>query len=327
MNSQTSSRWVVDAALFAVFALAFFLDLTGLDLHQWIGVAAAGLALYHLVTHWNWVTAVTRRFFGKTSGKSRLCYALDAALLAGFAAIAVTGLVISTWLNLPLDNYDVWVTVHVGASMGTLAVTVAKLAVHWRWIVTAGRGLFARPMALPVAQPCPVAPAGRSSARRPVNRRAFLEVMAVIGVPSALALAQAARALRRPLEVATAEEVFEPEVMFVTQVDVPQTAPTREAELNAPAGPQSAAESSAPTATATPVVFDVTATPATRSVIPDADPGGAVTATATAAPAAALEPPAVSCVIRCSKGCSFPGRCRKYADNNGNNKCDLGECL
>jgi len=34
-----------------------------------------------------------------------------------------------------------------------------------------------------------------------------------------------------------------------------------------------------------------------------------------------------ACTVRCRRGCSFPGKCRKYTDANGNGKCDLGECL
>jgi len=34
-----------------------------------------------------------------------------------------------------------------------------------------------------------------------------------------------------------------------------------------------------------------------------------------------------ACRVRCSKGCSYPGRCRRYVDANSNKKCDLGECL
>jgi len=33
------------------------------------------------------------------------------------------------------------------------------------------------------------------------------------------------------------------------------------------------------------------------------------------------------CTIRCNKGCSYPGHCRRYVDTNKNNRCDLGECM
>jgi hypothetical protein len=34
-----------------------------------------------------------------------------------------------------------------------------------------------------------------------------------------------------------------------------------------------------------------------------------------------------ACVVRCPNGCSYPGRCKRYTDSNGNNRCDWGECM
>jgi hypothetical protein len=34
-----------------------------------------------------------------------------------------------------------------------------------------------------------------------------------------------------------------------------------------------------------------------------------------------------TCVVRCPNGCSYPGRCKRYMDSNGNNRCDWGECM
>jgi hypothetical protein len=33
------------------------------------------------------------------------------------------------------------------------------------------------------------------------------------------------------------------------------------------------------------------------------------------------------CVVRCERGCSYPGHCRRYTDSNQNGRCDLGECV
>jgi len=33
------------------------------------------------------------------------------------------------------------------------------------------------------------------------------------------------------------------------------------------------------------------------------------------------------CVVRCPGGCSYPGRCGRYRDTNGNRRCDFGECM
>ena len=44
MNTKQKTRWWVDAVLFAGFIATFFLDLTGVELHQWLGIFGAALA-------------------------------------------------------------------------------------------------------------------------------------------------------------------------------------------------------------------------------------------------------------------------------------------
>ncbi|MBN1430233.1 MAG: hypothetical protein JXB07_17825 [Anaerolineae bacterium] len=150
MKTNTSkTNWIIDAALFAGFMLSFLLDLTGVGLHQWLGLALGALIAYHLVAHRNWIEAVTQRFFGGASGQSRIYYAIDIALLLGFCLILLTGLMISTWLVLPLQNYLAWHNVHMHASIITLLLVCLKIGMHWRWIVTvARRCIFVNPSCL-----------------------------------------------------------------------------------------------------------------------------------------------------------------------------------
>jgi hypothetical protein len=142
--------------------------------------------------HWDWVSAVTQRFFGRTSGKARQYYAIDVAMLIGFAAIIATGLVISTWLNLTLAHYTAWLTVHIAASILTLLALVLKLALHSRWIASAVRGAFAHQ----APQPARFAAVPVRAGGRPISRREFLEVMGVAGAASLLALIQCADSLK-----------------------------------------------------------------------------------------------------------------------------------
>ncbi len=158
------------------------LDLTGLALHQWLGVSAAALIGYHLLTHWDWVKAVTQRFFGQTSDRSRLYYLLDVSLLTGFGAISLSGLLISSWLNLPLQSYELWRGLHVAVSISTLTLALAKIALHWRWIVdVARRAVFSGSAAQP-AQSAPKPIVAQAS------RRDFLKLMGVVGGAAAIAL-------------------------------------------------------------------------------------------------------------------------------------------
>ncbi len=47
MNKKQIHYWWIDAFLLAVFIAAFFLNLTGLELHQWIGIVGGIGILLH----------------------------------------------------------------------------------------------------------------------------------------------------------------------------------------------------------------------------------------------------------------------------------------
>ena len=146
-TNRQRTNWIIDAVLLCGFLMSFYLDLTGLPLHQWLGIGVGLLATYHLATHWPWVRAVGRRLLGRTTNKTRLYFLVDASLMVGFILILATGLVISTWLSLPLQNYFSWRNAHVASSIATLIIAVCKVAIHWRWIATtAQRHVLAAPL-------------------------------------------------------------------------------------------------------------------------------------------------------------------------------------
>ena len=152
-KTSHQTHWLIDLGLLAGYLISFYLDLTGVNLHQWLGVGVTVLALIHLVLHWDWVKAVVSRFFGKTSGRSRIYLLLDLLIMLGAVVIFETGLVISTWFNLELYNYAAWLDVHIYSSVITLGITVLKLGLHWRWIVATAKKIFASRETLPIPQP------------------------------------------------------------------------------------------------------------------------------------------------------------------------------
>jgi hypothetical protein len=252
-------NWMIDAALLAGLLATFFLDLTGLVVHQWLGVALGLLAGYHFVSHWNWVKSVTRRFVGQTSRQARSYYVLDAGLMLGFALTLATGLVISSWLSLPLGNYAVWSNVHVTASIVTLLIVVVKIGLHWRWIVKTAQQLFAPTTPTVASRPMQPVPVSAS-----MDRRSFLALMGVVSIASVVAIKSV---------LDDTSVLAETAVSGTTLSEASQVKQT------------TSASSSSNTAVAS------------------------------------------SCVVRCNKGCSYPGHCRRYVDTNGNKRCDLGECL
>jgi hypothetical protein len=188
-TNKQKTNWLMDAALFIALLLAFWLDLTGVGWHQWLGVGLSLLITYHFLVHWRWVEAIGQRLFGRMARQPRLYFVIDAALLAGFYLIGLTGLVISTWLGLELENYAAWRDLHVWASIAALALVVLKIGLHQGWITRTARRYFTRRSpaqkvrSAPSLEQTQLVRVVANPATAPLNagRRDFLLLMGVVG--------------------------------------------------------------------------------------------------------------------------------------------------
>jgi hypothetical protein len=296
MNTKQKTKWWVDVALFAGLIISFFLDFTGVAVHQWIGIAIGALAAYHLLAHWGWVSSVTRRFFAAASGKARLFYLVDAAVLGGLALIVGTGLAISTWLDLSLANYSAWLLVHITASIATLLAVILKLGLHGRWIASTTRKVIARPAAIPNKK-APPQPAGPPAGAGSMSRQDFIKVMGVVSLASFLALTNATESLG----------------------SLPGAGTTASTSSQPSSSPASSSPASSP-ATSTPTASSPSASSSSSSASSASSQSSAgVSSSASSASSA--------CAVRCGRGCSYPGHCGRYTDTNNNSRCDFGECL
>jgi len=288
---KNTFKWLINLILFIGFILAFYLDLTGLSFHQWLGVSLAGFALVHLLQHGQWVKTVMQKF-SDLGGRTQLNLLVDAAVMFGLLLITLTGLILSTWLNLTLVNYDTWRILHIAFSVETLLAVLVKVGLHWKMIVVQIKKSLRRqvptkvlpvPVAVQINQPVPQSGSGKQ-----VSRRDFLVMMGSATLVSTLTIAH----------ILHSEET----------VALAQTT-SAAASTAAPTTTQAAAIEEAPTQAAVVEPTSVTAQP---TAIPQPT-------------VQVVNDPA--CTVLCHRGCSFPGHCRRYTDSNGNNKCDLGECL
>ncbi|MBN1887299.1 MAG: twin-arginine translocation signal domain-containing protein [Thermoflexales bacterium] len=332
-TNKQKTNWVIDAVLTIAFWLAFFLDLTGLALHQWLGIAVGALATYHLLVHWDWVKAVTRRLWEPTSGRGAserrasergtLFYLIDTALILGLGLIITSGLVISTWLSLPLGNYAAWKDVHVLASVISLLVLVLKLALHGRWIAGVARRYIFTPPAgrsIPAVQP--------AAASGDLDRRDFLKWMGVIGAGGVLAVGSA---LQDSVAIlADSGSILANNDAILTNSDASLsssgTSPANndailtnsDASLSSSSTSPANSDASSANSDASPANSDTNPANESSSDRSEANSPGTESTTSQAP---------TTCTVRCNRMCSYPGRCRRYVDSNNNNRCDWGECM
>ena len=295
-----NDKWIIDAIAVIGLVLVFMTDLTGFALHEWIGIAIAGLLLIHFLQHWEWVISTSQRLT-KMKGKVLSRYLVDSGLMVGFSIITITGLAISSLLSLPLESYETWRVVHVIASYATVFFLVIKLVLHWEMIAKMLKKTFG------------VDPQSMTPVQQ--KRRRFLRgfgVTAMAGLFVAAEIKEWQNKTGTYLQSSSAntdETAVEPTAAQTAESEaVTSTAQDELGEV---------VDSAVPTQN--------TIVESTESVEPTIQPTTEPTLQPTLAPTASSETVAVTGVVKCHKGCSYPGRCGRYYDDNQNGKCDLGE--
>ncbi len=312
MKKQTNkTNWWIDLILFIGFILAFLLEITGLSLHQWGGLFICILAVYHLLRHWKWVVNILKRINLRNTGSQRIRFFIDLLLLFGFEIILLTGLLISSWFDLPLNNYLLLRNIHVIASISALVLLFVKIAVHVQWINSTAQKLFHPSSKYSLPQKT-----GETALLAySKERREALRLMGTVGIASfAAILIGGNKTLQSLLEE---DQVVDGQIVS-TATSTPENTPT-------------------PTATSTgsaeladPQVHNQRRNRGQSESTSTPTPGAAQDYSSpqlTATPTPTSTPTASTCIIRCPKGCAYPGSCRRYIDANGNGLCDLGECL
>lgn len=140
-GSTIRTNLVLDIGLLVVFLLMYERRGTGASLHEWLGVAMSSMLIIHILLHWEWVVAVTRRFFGTTSRQARLNSVLDRMLFIALTTTLVSGLMVSESI-LPLVGLQAvggrfWHWLHTFAADGVFWLVAVHIALHWQWLANA----------------------------------------------------------------------------------------------------------------------------------------------------------------------------------------------
>ena len=132
-------NYLLDIAIFVAFLVALNPHLTGMAIHEWLSIAFGGAIITHLLLHWQWIVAVTRRFLGNVTWESRLNYLVNLLFFIDMTIIILTGILISEaalpLLGFSFQNGHGWVMLHKSAADLALPVLGLHVALHWRWIV------------------------------------------------------------------------------------------------------------------------------------------------------------------------------------------------
>lgn len=139
-------RLTVDLLLAATFLSLMSVPLTGLPLHEVLGISILCVVLVHLLLQWGWIVATTARSLRLCTARLRFTYVLNISLFLCTVLALVSGLAIANIgypLALPslisdsLQERLLWRALHTLSSNVLLLLAGVHLGLNWRWVVFA----------------------------------------------------------------------------------------------------------------------------------------------------------------------------------------------
>jgi len=147
-HGRRGFEFYLDALLLLVFLVLLSPRMTGLPVHEWLGIAFTVPLLVHLLLSWSWIAAATRRVFAPRRRRDTVNAVLNALLFITVTVVVVSGLVISQvslpWLGVHTINDRAWRATHNQWTTWMWLTVSAHIAMNWRWIVNATRNYLLR---------------------------------------------------------------------------------------------------------------------------------------------------------------------------------------
>ena len=137
--------FAVDAVALAAYLAAATPALTGVAVHEWLGIGVFVAFFVHAVQHAGWVADAVRGSIRNPSLARTGNLALDALVLVVFMVVTVSGVLISGAVlpafGLYAGGYYFWDPLHAIAAKALLALLLVHVVVHWRWVASfSGKG-------------------------------------------------------------------------------------------------------------------------------------------------------------------------------------------
>jgi hypothetical protein len=137
MKRNVKLHWklLLDLVLALTLVLLYNKRGLGMAFHEIAGLAICGLFVVHKLLNWAWIKAVTKGLFSKhTPARQKLYWILDFSLFASFAAVLVTGILISKVVFPGGQAGNNVKILHYGAAALALAFTGIHVGLHARLV-------------------------------------------------------------------------------------------------------------------------------------------------------------------------------------------------
>lgn len=131
---------ILDASALLLYLVIANPLITGIALHEWLGLGVLVVFLVHTAVHYDWVIDVMKRRNKGVSLSRQGNLILDVLLLLTFLVVTVSGLCISGEVlpsfGVYMKGYYFWDPLHIVSAKVLLALIVVHVVVHWKWVAS-----------------------------------------------------------------------------------------------------------------------------------------------------------------------------------------------
>ena len=129
----------VDAACLLAYLVAANPAVTGIGVHEWVGIGVLLAFLVHVAMHVDWVVEAVKSAVARPSWARTGNLVLDALIVVAFMTVTVSGLMVSgavlAAFGLYADGYYFWDPLHATAAKVLLALLLVHVVAHGKWLV------------------------------------------------------------------------------------------------------------------------------------------------------------------------------------------------
>jgi hypothetical protein len=136
--SINAIKLMLDSIIAVAMLALISMHITGVAIHEWLGIAIVFLIVIHLLLSWDWIVATSHRFFRVIPHRVRINYLLNAMLFIAVTVMIFSGVMISKvalpFLGLRPNHDPFFRMLHTLFGEVLLWLVGLHLAMNWKWV-------------------------------------------------------------------------------------------------------------------------------------------------------------------------------------------------
>lgn len=143
------TKIILDIIMIIIMLLLMNLQVTGLNIHEILGIIIFALFIIHKVLNKKWITAMSKNIFNKNiKPKTKVMYWLDVILLIILTINVLTGILISKCIltNITVNNVELTTNIHNIVSIISIILIAIHLSFHLENMIAKIKKAFREPI-------------------------------------------------------------------------------------------------------------------------------------------------------------------------------------